>query len=66
MTTGELIVVAIFGAGLLCSLSLLLWLRKLIRREGDSSRAVPEINADAPEQGQALSRTGTEAAPGTD
>lgn len=50
MTTGELIVVAIFGAGLVCSLSLLWWLRKLIRQEDDPARAVTEISADAPEQ----------------
>lgn len=44
MTTGELIVVAIFGVGLLCSLSLLWWLRKLIRQEGGSPRTVSDDN----------------------
>lgn len=41
MTTGEWIVVAMFVAGLLCSLSLFWWLRKLIRgeaRDGQSGR----------------------------
>lgn len=38
MTTGEWIVVGIFVAGLLCSLSLLWWLRKLIRHERHDSR----------------------------
>lgn len=52
MTTGELIVVAIFGAGLLCSLSLLVWLRKLIRGEGDPSggpsQSTPKIIKSSP------------------
>lgn len=47
MTTGELIVVAIFGVGLLCSLSLLWWLRKLIRREGGMPRRAHTTGAEA-------------------
>lgn len=41
MTTGEWIVVAMFVVGLLCSLSLFWWLRKLIRGEnrGEQDRA---------------------------
>lgn len=46
MTTGEWIVVAIFGIGLLCSLSLLWWLRKLIRQEGAPARTVPDADQD--------------------
>ena len=37
MTTGELIIVAMFVVGVMCSLSLLWWLRKLIRGERDAS-----------------------------
>lgn len=37
MTTGELIIVAMFVVGVMCSLSLLWWLRKLIRGERDNS-----------------------------
>ncbi len=33
MTTGEWIILAIFGAGLLCSLSLFLWLLRIVRRD---------------------------------
>lgn len=33
MTTGEWIVIAIFVVGVSCSLSLLWWLRKLIRQD---------------------------------
>lgn len=33
MTTGEWIVIAIFVVGISCSLSLLWWLRKLIRQD---------------------------------
>lgn len=54
MTAGEWIVVALFGAGVLCSLSLLWWLRKLIRDERSPSVAAvdaapettPGLNAD--------------------
>lgn len=35
MTTGEAIVVAIFVIGLLCSLSLFLWLLRIVRRDKD-------------------------------
>lgn len=33
MTAGEWIVVAIFGIGLLCSLSLFWWLLRIVRRD---------------------------------
>lgn len=33
MTAGEWIVLAIFGAGLLCSLSLFWWLLRIVRRD---------------------------------
>ncbi|HUH58469.1 MAG TPA: hypothetical protein VL001_00185 [Candidimonas sp.] len=33
MTTGEAIVLAIFGIGLLCSLSLFWWLLRIVRRD---------------------------------
>lgn len=36
MTTGEWIVIAIFVVGVSCSLSLLWWLRKLIRQDRDA------------------------------
>jgi len=42
MTTGELIVVAIFAGGVLCSLSLLWWLRRLIRQDGRNTGATQE------------------------
>ena len=34
MTHGELIVLAVFGVGLLCSLTLLVWFVRTLRREG--------------------------------
>lgn len=34
MTTGELIVVALFVVGLACSLTLLFWLVRALRRDG--------------------------------
>lgn len=34
MTTGELLVALLFIVGLACSLTLLVWLRRLVRREG--------------------------------
>lgn len=39
MTTGELIIVAIFVVAVMCSLSLFWWLRKLIRGERDATRS---------------------------
>lgn len=33
MTTGELIVLALFGVGLVCSITLLVWLIRMLRRE---------------------------------
>ncbi len=49
MTTGEWIVVALFGAGLVCSLSLLWWLRKLIRQERHHPGAIRDIEQATPE-----------------
>lgn len=34
MTQGELIVLALFGGGLVCSLTLLVWFIRTLRREG--------------------------------
>ncbi|HLR13341.1 MAG TPA: hypothetical protein VK104_06975 [Burkholderiaceae bacterium] len=51
MTTGQWIVVALFIVALLCSLSLYLWLRRIVRRDrhldvdaaiDDSARKPPE------------------------
>lgn len=33
MTTGELIVLALFGIGLVCSITLFVWLVRMLRRD---------------------------------
>ncbi|WP_255644816.1 hypothetical protein [Mesopusillimonas faecipullorum] len=39
MTTGEWLVAVLFGVGLVCSLTLLVWLMRLVRREGGIRRS---------------------------
>lgn len=41
MTAGEWIVLAIFGIGLLCSLSLFWWLLRIVRRDRRNTHAAP-------------------------
>lgn len=50
MTTGELIIVAMFVVGVMCSLSLLWWLRKLIRGERDDPVTKQKIDQGRAEQ----------------
>ena len=38
MTTGELIVLALFGVGLVCSITLFVWLIRMLRRESGGRR----------------------------
>ncbi len=38
MTTGELIVLALFGVGLVCSITLFVWLIRMLRRESSGRR----------------------------
>jgi len=38
MTSGEIIVLLIFGVGLVCSLTLFTWLLRLIRRDNKKAR----------------------------
>lgn len=47
MTTGEWIVVGMLVVGLLCSLSLFWWLRKLIRGEGPNEQGRADTHGDA-------------------
>lgn len=44
MTTGELIVVALFVVGLACSLTLLVWLVRMLRRESNPRQRRVESN----------------------
>lgn len=46
MTTGEWIVVGMFVVGLVCSLSLFWWLRKLIRGENRNERRRASAQGD--------------------
>ena len=45
MTTGELIVIALFVVGLACSLTLLVWLVRMLRRESDTGQRRVKNNA---------------------
>lgn len=49
MSTGELLVALLFIVGLVCSLTLLVWLRRLIRRE-DGIRQARANSSPASEQ----------------
>lgn len=47
MTTGEAIVLAIFGIGLLCSLSLFWWLLRIVRRDRrNKDNAIETVRPD--------------------
>ncbi|MFA5596181.1 MAG: hypothetical protein WCY47_01940 [Pusillimonas sp.] len=45
MTTGELIVVALFVVGLVCSLTLFVWLVRALRRESGTGQRRVKNNA---------------------